>query len=166
MLLDATDARILELLQEQGRITNAELAQRIGLSPGATLARVSKLELAGVISGYTAIMDRELLGVPVTAFVAVIMRTHGRQESSDFLAAVKALPQVMECHHIAGEEDYLLKVVASSPSDFETFVLDELTSIPAVQRVKTTFVLSSPKVSTVVPIRVAIKESANERGAA
>lgn len=160
MLLDATDARILETLQEEGRITNAELAQRIGLSPGATLARVGKLENAGVISGYTAIMDRESLGLPVTAFVAVILRSHGRQESAHFLEAVKALPQVLECHHIAGEEDYLLKVVASSPSDFETFVLDELTSISDVQRVKTTFVLSSPKVSTVIPIRVGAKESA------
>ena len=166
MLLDATDARILEILQESGRITNAELAHRVGLSPGATLARVSKLELAGVISGYTAIMNREALGLAVTAFVAVILKTHGRQESADFLEAVKSLPQVLECHHIAGDEDYFLKVVASSPSDFETFVLDELTSIPAVQRVKTTFVLSSPKVSTVVPIRTQIKESANERGAA
>lgn len=161
MLLDATDARILETLQEEGRITNAELAQRIGLSPGATLARVSKLEASGLICGYTAIMNRQALGLPVTAFVAVILRSHGRQESADFLEAVKSLPQVMECHHIAGDEDYLLKVVASDPTDFETFVLDELTSIPAVQRVKTTFVLSSPKVSTVIPIRSGAKESVN-----
>lgn len=161
MLLDATDARILETLQEEGRITNAELAQRIGLSPGATLARVSKLEASGLICGYTAIMNRQGLGLPVTAFVAVILRSHGRQESADFLEAVKALPQVMECHHIAGDEDYLLKVVASDPTDFETFVLDQLTSIPAVQRVKTTFVLSSPKVSTVIPIRVGGKETAS-----
>ena len=159
MLLDATDATILTILQEEGRITNAELAQRIGLSAGATLARVSKLEASGVICGYATILNRQTLGLPVTAFVSVILRTHGRQESADFLEAVKGLPQVMECHHIAGDEDYLLKVVASSPADFETFVLDQLTLIPAVQRVKTTFVLSSPKVSTAIPIR-AVKESA------
>ncbi len=159
MLLDATDAHILTILQEEGRITNAELAQRIGLSAGATLARVSKLEASGVICGYATILNRQSLGLPVTAFVSVILRSHGRQESADFLEAVKGLPQVMECHHIAGDEDYLLKVVASSPADFETFVLDQLTLIPAVQRVKTTFVLSSPKVSTAIPIRT-VKESA------
>lgn len=161
MLLDTTDAQILTILQEEGRITNSELAQRVGLSAGATLARVGKLETAGFICGYTAILDRPGLGLPITAFVSVILRSHGRQESADFLEAVKGLPQVMECHHIAGDEDYLLKVVASSPADFEMFVLDQLAGIPAVQRVKTTFVLSSPKVSTVIPVRVVQKESAS-----
>jgi len=159
MLLDATDARILEILQIEGRITNSELATRIGLSAGATLARVGKLESGGFIAGYAAILDRAGLGLSITAFVAVILKSHGRQESADFLTAVQGLPQVLECHHIAGEEDYLLKVVASSPSDFETFVLDELANIPAVLRVKTTFVLSSPKVSTSIPIRTGAKES-------
>ena len=163
MLIDTTDSRILEILQEEGRITNAELAVRIGLSPGATLARVGKLEAAGFICGYKAILDRPGLGLGVTAFVSVILKSHGRQESMDFLEAVKDLPNVMECHHIAGDEDYLLKVVAANPSDFETFVLDQLTSIPAVHRVKTTFVLSSPKVSTSIPIRTgAAKESASQ----
>src|SRR5947208_8190450 len=118
MLLDATDARILEILQLEGRITNAELATRIGLSAGATLARVGKLESGGFINGYAAILDRPGLGLPVTAFVAVILKSHGRQESADFLEAVKVIPSVMECHHIAGDEDYLLKVVAASPADF------------------------------------------------
>jgi len=160
MLLDATDSRILEILQEEGRITNADLATRIGLSAGATLARVNKLESAGFICGYRAILDRAGLGLGVTAFVAVILKSHGRQESMDFLEAVQQLPQVLECHHIAGDEDYLLKVVAASPADFETFVLDQLTSIPAVHRVKTTFVLSTPKASTSIPIRTGAKESA------
>jgi Lrp/AsnC family leucine-responsive transcriptional regulator len=160
MLLDATDARILETLQEEGRITNADLATRIGLSAGATLARVGKLEAAGFICGYKAILDRPGLGLGVTAFVAVILKSHGRQESADFLEAVKDIQSVLECHHIAGDEDYLLKVVAANPSDFETFVLDQLTSIPAVHRVKTTFVLSSPKASTSIPIRTGTKESA------
>src|SRR5689334_15559925 len=111
MLLDATDSRILEILQEEGRITNADLATRIGLSAGATLARVNKLESAGFICGYKAILDRAGLGLNITAFVAVILKSHGRQESMDFLEAVQELPQVLECHHIAGEEDYLLKVV-------------------------------------------------------
>ena len=88
MLLNATDASILTIL-EKGRITNSELAHRIGLSAAATLARVGKLESAGFICGYTAILDRPGLGLPITAFVSVILRSHGRQESADFLEAVK-----------------------------------------------------------------------------
>lgn len=156
MTLDAIDARLLGLLQSEGRITNAELAARVGLSAGPTLARVNKLESLGHIKGYVAVLDRQLLGLPVVAFVSVILRSHGRPESENFLQAVEGLPEVLECHHIAGEEDYLLKVVAASPSDYETFVLDKLTSIPDVRRVKTTFVLSSPKATTAIPIREAM----------
>lgn len=151
--LDAIDRQILETLQLEGRITNAELAQRVGLSPGPTLARVNKLEAAGLIRGYAAHLDHARLGLPVTAFVSVIQKSHGKPESESFLQAVQSLPEVLECHHIAGEEDYLLKVVAANPSDFEHFVLEKLTAIETVQRVKTTFVLSTQKATTAIPIR-------------
>ena len=157
MLLDAIDQNILDILQEDGRITNAELANRIGLTPGPVLSRVNKLESAGFIRGYVALLDRESLGLPVTAFVSVILKSHGRESSSNFVSAVLNLPQVLECHHIAGEEDYLLKVVAASPADYETFVLNDLSDIKDILRIKTTIVLSSPKCVTNVPIRRAIE---------
>jgi Lrp/AsnC family leucine-responsive transcriptional regulator len=154
MALDAVDKAILEILQDDGRITNAELAQRIGLTPAPTLARVHKLESAGYVKGYAAIVDRQLLGLPVTAFVAVILKSHGVAAAEGFLTAVRALPEVLECHHIAGAEDYLLKVVAASPGDYESFVLNKVMEIPDVQRVQTTIVLSSPISNTAIPIRI------------
>lgn len=153
-MLDSVDKKILETLQREGRITNVELAQRIGLTPAPTLLRVNKLEQAGFIRGYVAILDREAIGLPVTAFVSVILKEHGKEIARKFIETVSDFVEVMEVHHIAGEEDYLLKVVASSPSAYERFLLDNLTALETVQRVKTTFVLSSPKTSTVVPLEV------------
>lgn len=153
MFLDAMDQQILQILQSDGRITNAELAQRIGLTPGPTLSRVNKLEASGYIHGYVALLDRTKMGLPITAFVSVILTSHNKSISEAFLKAVKDMPEVLECHHIAGDEDYLLKVVAESPADYERFVLEGLTSVDQVQRVKTTFVLSTPKSLTAVPVR-------------
>jgi len=152
MTLDTLDRQILNILQGEARITNAELAHRIGLTPAPTLSRVNKLEAAGYIQGYVALLDRAAVGLSVTAFVSVILREHNRRAAEAFLRSVQAMPEVLECHHIAGDEDYLLKVVAASPSDYERFVLEQLTSVNEVQRVKTTFVLSSPKTTTEVPL--------------
>jgi len=152
MSLDAVDYTILDILQQDGRMTNAELAHRVGLTPAPTLARVHKLEAAGYIKAYVALLDRQLMGLPVTAFVSVILRNHGAASSREFLSSVSALPEVLECHHIAGDEDYLLKVAAASPSEYEHFVLNKLMEITDVQRVKTTIVLSTPVCKTAVPI--------------
>jgi DNA-binding Lrp family transcriptional regulator len=150
--LDALDRAILRMLQEDGRITNAELAARIGLTAAPTLGRVRRLERDGFIRKYVALVDPAKLGKPVTAFVAVIMKSHGQQADASFRRAVAKLPEVLECHHIAGEEDYLLKVVAASPTDYERFVLGRLLKVPAIEKVKTTFVLSSSKVDTRIPV--------------
>lgn len=150
--LDAVDRTILRLLQEDGSTTNADLAARIGLTPTPTLERVRKLEREGFIRKYVALADQAKLGKPVTAFVAVIMKSHGRQTDASFRRAVGRLPEVLECHHIAGEEDYLLKVVTASPTDYERFVLGRLLKVPAIEKVKTTFVLSSPKLETKIPV--------------
>jgi DNA-binding Lrp family transcriptional regulator len=152
MTLDTVDYSILETLQQEGRITNAELALRVGLTPAPTLARVNKLEQGGYIKGYVALLNRDMLGLPVTAFVAVILKSHGVEASRNFLKAVENLPEVLECHHIAGDEDYLLKVAVASPADYEHFVLNKLSAVADVQRVKTTIVLSTPICKTSVPI--------------
>jgi len=153
--LDRIDKKILEILQVDGRITNFDLAHKVGLTPAPTLARVNKLEQQGYIKRYVALVDQIRLGLPVIAFVSVILESHKRKTSADFVAAVQKLPEVLECHHIAGDEDFLLKVVAASPGDYETFVLDKLTKIGGIEKVKTTFVLSSAKVETSIPIRPA-----------
>jgi len=152
MSLDFVDFTIMDILQQDGRMTNAELAQRVGLTAAPTLSRVHKLEAAGYIKGYVALLDRELMGLPVTAFVSVILRNHGVAAANEFLRAVETLPEILECHHIAGDEDYLLKVAAASPADYEHFVLNKLMEIADVQRVKTTIVLSTPVCKTAVPI--------------
>ncbi len=146
------DRAILEILQQDGRITNVELAQRVGLTPGPTLARVNKLESAGFIQQYVAIVDRPKIGLAVTVFVSVVLRSHNKAANDEFLASVCKMREVLEVHHIAGDEDFLLKIVAESPADYEKFVLERLTSVADLQRVKTIFVLSSPKNTTAVPV--------------
>lgn len=152
MKLDTVDVKILRVLQRDGRITNFRLAKKIGLTPMPTLARVKKLERNGYIRRYVALVNQALLGMPVTAFVSVILESHKRKTSLDFVSAVMKLPEVLECHHIAGDEDFLLKVVAANPGDYEKFVLEKLTKIEGIEKVKTTFVLSSAKLETAVPL--------------
>jgi len=151
-MLDEMDKKILDALQSDGRMTNVELAQKIGLTPAPTLARVNKLEAQGFITGYTALIDRERVGMDVTVFVAVIMKSHGSKESREFLERVSQFKNVVEVHHIAGNEDYLLKIVAPSTRAYEKFLLEELSNLEGVQRLNTTFVLSSAKSSTRIPL--------------
>jgi Lrp/AsnC family leucine-responsive transcriptional regulator len=150
--LDSVDYSILDILQREGRIANFELAKRIGLTPAPTLARVKKLETNGYIRRYVALVDHTRLGMSVTAFVSVILESHKRKTSIDFINAVQKLPEVLECHHIAGDEDFLLKVVAASPAEYESFVLEKLTKISGIEKVKTIFVLSSSKLETAIPV--------------
>lgn len=152
MHLDTVDLSILATLQSEGRVTNSDLAARVGLTPAPTLQRVRKLEDAGIIRRYAAILDPESLGLQVTVFVSVVMVSHGREATDRFVAAVSDLSEVLECHHLAGDEDFLLKVVARSPADYERFLLEKLCAIEGVQRVNTKFVLSSPKSTTELPI--------------
>ena len=151
--LDAIDRALLRHLQEDGSLTNVELSARVGLTPAPTLERVRRLERDGFIRRYVALVDQRKVDRPVTAFVSVILESHKLENSLRFREAVAGLPEVLECHHIAGDEDFLLKVVAASPLDYEKFVLEKLTAIEGVQRVKTTFVLSSPKSETAIPVR-------------
>lgn len=158
MTLDHIDRQILDLLQGDGRMTNVDLARAIGLTPGPALERVRKLESAGYLKGYVALADAAKLGYGTTAFVSVVLGSHNAKTSVKFRAACEKIPEVLECHHIAGEEDFLLKVVAADPADYERLVLETLTDIPGVQKMKTTFVLSSSKLSTRIPVRAIAEE--------
>lgn len=148
MSLDKTDQMILEILQSEGRITNAELARRISMSPPPTLERVKKLEKKGYIKNYVALVDPALLGYTCFTYVEVSLVRHGSETVERFMAAITKLDRVMECHHITGGADYLIKVASRDIPDYEDFILHDLTALPGVQNLKTLVVLSTLKQET------------------
>ncbi|MFO0634044.1 MAG: Lrp/AsnC family transcriptional regulator [Nannocystaceae bacterium] len=152
VVLDAVDREVLRLLQHNGRMTNAALAEAVGLTPTPMLARIKKLEQRGVITKYVAIADAAALDRATTAFVSVKLAAHRLATHEAFLAAVTKLPEVLECHHIAGEDDFLLKVVVRDIREYEHFLLHRLSRISGIDRVQTTFVLSTAKNETAIPI--------------
>lgn len=142
MPLDRYDRRILELLQSDGRLSNLELAEKIGLSPSPCLRRVRALEEAGVIRGYRAVLDAQKLGLTLTALVYIQMDRHTPERFAHFDAQVRALPGVLECLLITGQDaDYQLKVVAQDMQAFEHLLLDQITRIEGVSGVHSSFVL-------------------------
>ncbi|MBL9025511.1 MAG: Lrp/AsnC family transcriptional regulator [Myxococcales bacterium] len=149
--LDAIDRKILRLVQQHGRMTNAALAEAVGLTPTPMLQRMRKLEQAGVIERYAAIVDPAKVGRPVLAFVHVTLKSHEAAVHAKLLSLVKELPEVVECHHIAGEEDFLLKVAMKSIPELE-HLLFRLGGSGVIARIKTTFVLSSAKSSSPIHI--------------
>jgi Lrp/AsnC family leucine-responsive transcriptional regulator len=150
--LDDTDLRILELLQTEGRLPNAELARRVGLTPPPTLERVRRLERAGVIRGYQARIDPRALGRRLTVFAAVSLTMHESGAVGAFTEAVRAVPEVLECHHLTGESDYLLKVVVADTADYERLLRERLLRLPGVQRVQSSVVLSTLKEGSPIPV--------------
>jgi Lrp/AsnC family leucine-responsive transcriptional regulator len=150
--IDEIDRKILRLLQENGRMTNAALAEAVGLTATPMLQRMRKLEQRGVITGYTALVDPKAVGRGTIAFVLVKQAEHRIESHKRVLAAVAKIPEVIECHHVAGEDDFLLKVVVRDIAEYERFLLDRLALIPGIDRVKTIFVLSTSKSGTALPI--------------
>lgn len=145
------DRQILEILQKQGRIPNVQLAERVGLSPPAVLERVRKLEERGVIEGYAALVDNRAVGLGTVAFVAVSLNLHRQDAIENFHAFVRESSSVRECYHVAGTDDYLLKIYASDIDGYERFLLHELTRTRGIDKVKTMFVLSTLKREIGVP---------------
>jgi Lrp/AsnC family transcriptional regulator, leucine-responsive regulatory protein len=154
--LDPVDRRILAALQSDGRMSYEQLAAQVHLSSSAVLRRVKRLEEAGVIAGYVALVRAERIGLTLTAYISVRMEKHSggdkRSPMDDFAAAVQAWPEVVECVSMAGEMDYLLRVVVSGMDHYSRFVMDTLLRHPSVQDCKTSFVLSSVKATTVLPV--------------
>jgi len=143
--IDDIDRRILCILQKEGRLPNARLAERVGLSPPSVLERVRKLEERGVIRGYGAVVEEELLGMTATIFVSVTLSFHNAEAINNFQRTILEMPEVMEAHHVTGEDDYLLKVVLPDIGAYESFLLEKLTRIEGVNKVKSSFVLSKLK---------------------
>jgi len=152
--LDTVDRRILAALQGQGRATYDELASGVGLSASATLRRVKRLEEAGVISGYVALVAPERVGLALTAYINVrLAKASGSGSPTDsFAAAVMAWPEVVECVALSGEMDYLLRVLVRDMAHYSRFVMDGLLRHPAVQDCKTSFMMRRLKGTTAVPV--------------
>jgi len=153
--LDAIDWRILRELQDNGRITNVELARRVGISPPPCLRRVRTLEKSGVITGYRAVLDQRLLGFDVTMFAMVGLHSQAEADLIAFEAQVKRWPVVRECYMLSGEIDFLLKCVAPDLATAQDFVIDELTSAANVDNVKTTLTLRQSKAEASLPLSIA-----------
>jgi len=154
-VLHPVDKRILEILQKNGRIPNVQLASEVDLSPSAVLERVRKLEERGYIKKYTAIVDHKKVGLGTVAFVAVSLNLHQKDAIENFHRFVSECAKVLECYHLAGAEDYLLKVYSRDIDDYEDFLLNTLTRTKGIDRVKTMFVLSTLKRETALPIGLA-----------
>ena len=152
MIVDDLDREILALIQEDGRISNAELSRRLNLSPPATHARVRRLEREGFIEGYAGLLSRDKLGYDLLSFVLVGLSVHQYEHVYGFRERVLAMPEVLECYNITGEYDYLLKVVLRNREDLERFVVGQLTPLPGVARLLTSLVLSEVKSSIKLPI--------------
>jgi DNA-binding Lrp family transcriptional regulator len=151
--LDAIDWKILAELQEDGRITNVELARRVGISAPPCLRRVRALEEAGYIRGYRALLDEKRLGYEVTVFALVHLSSQAETDLAAFEAFVKAQPLVRECWMLSGEVDFILKCVAPDLKTFQAFV-SELTGAPHVRNVKTSLTLRVSKDAPIVPMEL------------
>lgn len=143
--MDAIDQRIVSILQKEGRITNLDLADRVGLSPSPCLRRVRLLEESGVIRGYGAQIDRQRAGLDLTVFISVHLERHGEDNAERFRNAVQAMPEVIACYIVSGERDFLLQVVCLSFETFRRFVLDNLLKIQGVKDIHSSFVLDVVK---------------------
>jgi len=153
--LDVTDWRILHELQADGRITNVELAQRVGISAPPCLRRVRALEEAGIIKGFTAQLDAKALGFDVTAFAMVGLHSQAEADLIAFEERARSSPIVRDCYMLSGEIDFVLKCVATDLSAFQDFIIHELTAAPNVASVKTSLVIRASKHATGVPIEIA-----------
>ncbi len=153
MELDRYDRRILEELQKDGRISNQELAERIGLSPSPCLRRVRALEESGLISGYRALLDAKKLGLDLTALIHISMDRHTPERFTNFETQIATLPEVLECLLITGQDaDYQIKVVVKDMDAFQVLLLEKITRIEGVSGVHSSFVLRRVVDKTALPV--------------
>ncbi len=152
MSLDTTDRRILHILQRQGRISNAELADKVNLSASACHRRVHQLETSGYIRNYVALLDPKKVGVAATVFVEITLSTQADEVLEAFETAVGRIPDVLECHLTAGAADYILKVVAEDTEDFARIHRQYLTRLPGVAKMQSSFALRTVFKTTALPV--------------
>jgi len=152
MSLDDTDQRILRKLQRKGRISNAELSESVNMSPSACHRRVQRLEQEGYIKDYVALLDARKMGVPTTVFVEITLQGQADEILEAFEKAVARIPDVLECHLMAGTADYILKVVAENTEDFARIHRQHLTRLPGVAQMQSSFALRTVFKTTALPV--------------
>jgi DNA-binding Lrp family transcriptional regulator len=152
MNINNIDKKILETLQENGRIKNSDLAKIINISPPPTAERVKKLEKNGYIKKYVALVDPMKVGITCFTYVEVTLIRHGKEAVERFMSSIVEIEEVLECHHITGDADFLLKIATKDIPNYEKFIIQTLTALPDVQHLKTLVVLSTLKQETKIPI--------------
>ena len=150
--IDDTNRRILNILQERGSITNAELAGLIGLAPATVFERVKKLEKNGIITDYVALVDPQTVGKAIIAFVFITMNDYTQETIQHLSVEISKMPEVLECYRLSGDKDYLLKVVADDIPSYDAFVFNKLARLQKVGKFSSMFVLSTVKHQTKIEL--------------
>lgn len=150
--LDDLDKTILQVLQTEGRISHVELAGRVNLSPPAVHGRIKRLEKRDLIKGCVTLLNREALGYDMICFINISLQLHQFENIKKFKAIIHDMPEVLECYHLTGEYDYLLKVVVRNRKELEQLVVGRITPIPGVARIYTSLVFDEIKYTTALPV--------------
>ena len=152
MKLDAVDLRILAELQQDGSLSNVELARRIHLSPSPCLMRVKALQTAGVIQRYVALTDPKALGLGLNVFISISLKAQTRQSLAGFEQRIAEHDEVMECYLMTGDSDYLIRVAVADIAALERFILNQLTPIPGIEKIRSSFALKQVRYKTALPL--------------
>ena len=150
--LDAIDRRIVAALQADGRLSNVDLAEKVGLSPSPCLRRVNRLEREGYVEGYRAMLGRKRIGLGLTVFVGVKIEGHADDRATTFEEEAVAFPEVVACHMVAGDSDYLLEVTVPDLDAYQRFLVGKLLNLPLVREVKSTIAIQTLKAGAVLPL--------------
>ena len=152
MSLDAIDIRLLSELQQDGGLSNVELARRVNLSPSPCLMRVRALEKEGVIRQYVALADPQALGLGLNVFISISLKEQSKAALADFESRIAEHDEVMECYLMTGDSDYLIRVAVANMAALERFILDQLTPIPGVEKIRSSFALKQVRYKTALPM--------------
>lgn len=150
--IDKIDLNILKILQENGRITNLQLSTEIGLSPAPTLERVKKLEQGGYIKSFHAFVDERKLNLGIKAFTLIRLSHHKSSVITDFIKKTNEINEIIECHHVTGGFDFILKIMVKDISAYQNFVLDKLSKVEEINQMQTLIILDTDKQSKSIPI--------------
>ena len=155
MKLDAIDLRILKELQHDGSLSNVELARRVHLSPSPCLARVKAMEAAEVIQHYVALANPKALGLDLNVFISISLKAQSKQALAAFEERIAEHDEVMECYLMTGDSDYLIRVALADIAALERFIIDQLTPIPGIEKIRTSFTLKQVRYKTALPLPAA-----------
>lgn len=151
--LDQIDKQILELLQQDGRMTVKELSDRLGLSSTPIFERIKKLEKSGIIDHYTAVLNTEKLGKKLNAFAHISLKDHSKKLVQAFVENIETIPEIMECHYVAGGSDFIIKILVNDMEEYNEFVMEKLLDIPNIGKLESFLSLTVSKKTSAIPVR-------------